>query len=199
MIIVDMHSFPGSRDHAVRSLRALLGLPERHEENHEYSLAIVDAKAGAAIELTQFEAPCPENFRAHLVRLLEVLRETADEIEAAHADVLVEDKEPADIPIHVLVDLLSVVGVSVTEERAGSWTQAQRREAEQWASATHLSASDNDVTVPERPAFLTFTGMCAMHGVWSSPYAEMCPQGYHGPDLASPMPTYRNEETPDAT
>jgi hypothetical protein len=98
VIIVNMQSFPGTRDEAAKSLRAILGLPERHDEDHEYSLAIVDHQAGAAIELTQFEAPCPENIRAHLVRLLEVLRETADEIQAAHADVLTEGDQPASTP-----------------------------------------------------------------------------------------------------
>lgn len=35
------------------------------------------------------------------------------------------------------------------------WTPQQREEAERWAGAVHLAASDNDdVTVPPRPSFL---------------------------------------------
>lgn len=33
----------------------------------------------------------------------------------------------------------------------GTWTDAQCREAEAWASARHFKASDNDVSVPIMP------------------------------------------------
>jgi hypothetical protein len=34
----------------------------------------------------------------------------------------------------------------------GTWTDAQCREAEAWASARHFRASDNDIEVPPMPA-----------------------------------------------
>ena len=183
--VINVATLPGGHHQASRVLADLLGLPQKHEDQHAYALAVVDMAAGAAIELTQFEAPCPENFRAHLVRLLEVLRETADEIEAGHADVLAADtrtcahpgdqehdhamcqevlgeewadEQPADVPHEVLVDLLGLVGVHRSADEVAEWSKDQRRQAEHWASATHLSASDNDVQVPARPDFLTEEG-----------------------------------------
>jgi hypothetical protein len=54
----------------------------------------------------------------------------------------------------VLSDLLSLVGVSASSARVLSWDSQQRQRAAEWASAVHLSASDNDVEVPPRPSFL---------------------------------------------
>lgn len=55
----------------------------------------------------------------------------------------------------VVVDLLSLVGVTVSEQQAEGWTDDQRQLAARWAWDVHLSASDNDdVEVPPRPAFL---------------------------------------------
>lgn len=53
-----------------------------------------------------------------------------------------------------LVDMLSLVCVTVPPERPAQWTQEQREQALNWAVAVHLDASDNDVTVPPRPEFL---------------------------------------------
>lgn len=39
-------------------------------------------------------------------------------------------------------------------EVIASWTQPQRDQAMEWAQAMHYEASDNPVTVPERPSFL---------------------------------------------
>jgi hypothetical protein len=56
----------------------------------------------------------------------------------------------------LVVDFLGIAGVSVTAEQAAGWSREQRKQAVQWAAATHLSASDNDdVEVPPRPAFLS--------------------------------------------
>ncbi|HYQ69651.1 hypothetical protein [Actinophytocola sp.] len=56
----------------------------------------------------------------------------------------------------LVVDFLGIAGVSVTAEQAAGWSREQRKQAVQWAAATHLSASDNDdVEVPLRPAFLS--------------------------------------------
>jgi hypothetical protein len=54
----------------------------------------------------------------------------------------------------VLADLLSLVEVTVSPATVNTWTDKQYDQAEQWAAATHLSASDNDVSIPQRPAFL---------------------------------------------
>jgi hypothetical protein len=53
-----------------------------------------------------------------------------------------------------IVDILSLVSVTATPEQVDSWTEEQREAATDWAASTHLSASDNDVEVPPKPAFL---------------------------------------------
>lgn len=66
----------------------------------------------------------------------------------------------------VTVDLLALVDVYATLEEAQSWTKEQREEAEKWAGAVHLSASDNDdVEVPQRPDFLPDRPM-PQDGIW---------------------------------
>lgn len=57
-------------------------------------------------------------------------------------------------PIEVLVDLLGLVDHAVPYSTVRAWTRKQRDEASDWAAAVHLEASDNDVTVPDRPAHL---------------------------------------------
>lgn len=54
----------------------------------------------------------------------------------------------------VLVDILSLVDVTVTEEEVSTWTDLQCLLAENWASKYYLRASDNLVKVPNRPKFL---------------------------------------------
>lgn len=53
-----------------------------------------------------------------------------------------------------LFELLQLVEREVPFETIEGWTDSQCREAEAWASAVHLSASDNDVEAPDEPAFL---------------------------------------------
>lgn len=72
--------------------------------------------------------------------------------EMGGADQAEIEEDPA---ATLTVDFLGLVDVSVNVEQAAGWTRAQRKQAVQWAAATHLSASDNDdVEVPPRPAFL---------------------------------------------
>ena len=54
----------------------------------------------------------------------------------------------------VLRDLLLLVQEDVTVETIEGWTEPQRAAVRAWAGALHLRASDNDVDVPARPAFL---------------------------------------------
>lgn len=79
---------------------------------------------------------------------------TPDGMECGHTEAQPVDDEPADVPAEILVDLLGLVQVHVHPAEVMSWTVAQRRQAEHWASATHLSASDNDVPVPDQPDFV---------------------------------------------
>lgn len=58
---------------------------------------------------------------------------------------------------HRLVDLLSLVDVTVHPETVLTWTMAEREQATVWATAQHLAASDNDVEIPPRPTFLLGT------------------------------------------
>jgi hypothetical protein len=60
-----------------------------------------------------------------------------------------EDLKPAAVR-----DLLLLVGETVPLERVYKWSWKDRQEVTEWACAVHLSASDNDVDVPERPTFL---------------------------------------------
>ena len=53
-----------------------------------------------------------------------------------------------------LVDLLSLVCVTVTEDEVAAWTPTMRMQAEQWAGLEHLSASDNPVRRAPKPEFL---------------------------------------------
>lgn len=51
--------------------------------------------------------------------------------------------------------IVSVGGVTVDEAIVETWTDEQCQQAEEWAGAVHLRASDNDdVEVPPMPAFL---------------------------------------------
>jgi len=64
-----------------------------------------------------------------------------------------------EIDITRLCTLLSLVrdsypGDDVTPDEARRWTPAERVEVARWAGAVHLSASDNDIAVPELPAIL---------------------------------------------
>lgn len=59
------------------------------------------------------------------------------------------------IPDEALSDLLLLVGVTRPPAQVAEWSPEQRALAYEWAAAVHLSASDNDVAVPERPEFLT--------------------------------------------
>lgn len=65
--------------------------------------------------------------------------------------------EPGDghgVPDEVLIDLLALVGIRISPGVARTWYPEQWEAAADWARATHLHASDNDVTVPPRPLFL---------------------------------------------
>jgi hypothetical protein len=62
--------------------------------------------------------------------------------------------DTAGLTHEVLTDLLSLVSVTVSPGQLAEWTPEQREQAAEWASLVHLSASDNDVVVPPRPAFL---------------------------------------------
>ena len=87
----------------------------------------------------------------------------------------------------VLSDLLLLVNVTVTPEQLAAWTPEQREQAANWAGLVHLDASDNDVDVPERPAFLDggtpgapITGFTAPEVAverWRAE-AEVCPSLY---------------------
>jgi len=71
--------------------------------------------------------------------------------------------------------LLSVVGLAPKHETLAAWSPNQQRLAEEWAVATHLRASDNDVDVPQRPAFLPEP--------WKGPYLDT------GDVFGGPQPT----------
>lgn len=161
MIIIDMSQLRHGRteDEAQAAVRRLL-FPylqpaEDEPHTHTYAIGLLDQDNGSGVELTAFEAPCPNGDAAnHVRRLLATLRELADEVEAAHADLLAEDEETLVEPAEVIRDLLLVVGVTVSEETVKGWDIPTRRAVQEWASATHLAASDNEVTVPPRPAIL---------------------------------------------
>jgi len=61
-------------------------------------------------------------------------------------------KDPASAT--VLVDLLGLVGLTVTAEEVAEWSLVRRVQAEVWACATHAKASDNIVRRLPRPDWL---------------------------------------------
>jgi hypothetical protein len=103
----------------------------------------------------------------------------------------------------VLSDLLLLVNVTVTPEQLAAWTLDQREQAANWAGLVHLDASDNDVDVPERPAFLdgpaentgtpgapitgfTAPEVAAERREWAAEQFEVCSSLYlHGGTLVS--------------
>lgn len=54
----------------------------------------------------------------------------------------------------IIRDMLLLVDIDVPVEMIMTWTCQQRDQAEDWAAAVHLEASDNDVKVPSKPEFL---------------------------------------------
>ena len=56
--------------------------------------------------------------------------------------------------LDILRDILLLVGLSFTPEEIATWTPEQRQQAERWAAAEHLYASDNPVKRLPRPSFL---------------------------------------------
>ncbi len=59
----------------------------------------------------------------------------------------------------ITLDVLTLVraevpGPELTHAEVENWSEEQRYAAVRWAGAVHLAASDNDVEVPPRPAFL---------------------------------------------
>lgn len=53
-----------------------------------------------------------------------------------------------------LSNLLSLVGVPVPTITVNAWSSKQFDAALRWAAATHMSASDHDIPIPDRPDFL---------------------------------------------
>lgn len=69
--------------------------------------------------------------------------------------VEVEQGNDDPVPPHVLSDILLLVNVTVSASEIATWSAEQVQAAADWASAVHLSASDNDdVVVPPKPEFL---------------------------------------------
>ncbi len=66
-----------------------------------------------------------------------------------------QDDRPSEgmgpIDASTLHDLLLLADVEVPIEEIATWSAAQRQDAEGWAGALHLKASDNDVEVPPCP------------------------------------------------
>jgi hypothetical protein len=56
--------------------------------------------------------------------------------------------------IDVIRDALLLVGYYVPTDIISTWTPEKRQHAEDWAMARHLSASDNENEVPQRPDWL---------------------------------------------
>ena len=100
MIMINLSSFTGGRDAQEAAVRRFL-LPllqpsEREPHAHPYAIILADLDTGTGYQLQAFEAPCAVSDDAGNIRaVVAALRETADELEAGHADILAED-EPAD-------------------------------------------------------------------------------------------------------
>lgn len=93
----------------------------------------------------------------HAMKLISVLVQRIANHHAADA-AAGRAQDIADMPDEALSDLLLLVGVTRSTAEVAEWNAEQRSLAYEWAAATHLSASDNDVPVPERPEFLEDKG-----------------------------------------
>lgn len=96
----------------------------------------------------------------HINALMDDLVPFIEERFAPDSYSVTEEGEKALAPAtdEELADLLSLANVDVPSEIIQGWTQEQRDEAEAWAAATALAASDNPVAVPPRPSFLPAEG-----------------------------------------
>ncbi len=63
-------------------------------------------------------------------------------------------EQRARITSETLADILGLVDVLVTAAEIDGWTDLERVDAQVWATAVHLRASDNVLHVPPKPAFL---------------------------------------------
>jgi hypothetical protein len=98
--MIDLNAFPGTRADAELVVRSLLApLTAAHDGDghaHEYMILLAEPETGVAYELNRVQAPCAvTDQQANLTAIINTLRETADEIAAAHADILYP------VPAHV--------------------------------------------------------------------------------------------------
>ena len=127
---------------------------ERLEPNGAFVEDVIDACADRIRFYQGSRFACDRNARAlaHLEVALEELdartreREAAG-IEGTHEVGWARDDESTQIVLH-----LACVGVELAE--IAGWDDEMCQEAEAWAGAVHLRASDNDVEIPPVPAFL---------------------------------------------
>lgn len=75
-----------------------------------------------------------------------------------------------DIQTEAIRGLLSLAEVYLPESVIAGWSAEQRSEAKAWAANVHLQASDNDVKVPSKPAFVTEAE--AQHGMTLEEFQE---------------------------
>ena len=87
-------------------------------------------------------------------RASDQLREFGEQLERVQDEEDAADEVDPLPTVAQTVGILSLVGVTVTATQAAEWSGRKRLEAVRWASAVHLSASDNDVEIPARPEFL---------------------------------------------
>lgn len=115
------------------------------------------------------DAGIDEATNDQVVKLIEAaeIRKARAENAAEHADIAAIEGQwrwngrltlmPSyyDQPDRVFGALLLTADAAVTEAEVAGWTSEQRKLAAEWALSVHASASDNeDVIVPERPAFI---------------------------------------------
>jgi hypothetical protein len=131
-------------------------------ESAMYGLTTVATVFAALLDV--YAMPNPDNpqgmcedkaaFRAHFARILTRAGETQRPIETKAA---LKRRCAAKRPTHeerlaILKDLLSLADVDADLETSRTWSAAECGEAEKWAAAVHLAASDNGNGVPEMPA-----------------------------------------------
>ena len=85
------------------NITMVLPPPHAHDaHSHDYTIVLADMETGNGYELSRFEAPCVvTDERANLSTIIAALRDTADQLADAHADILApplndDDAQPAD-------------------------------------------------------------------------------------------------------
>ena len=137
------------------------------EDVEEGALYVFRMDTGEVVQRRDMRPEEREELRQRKLPLEEAVTRTVDIPEAVERVKRFDSDPPGDEPEGAdsdpsdwsrsddrLFELLQLVEREVPFDLIEGWTDEQCQEVEAWASAVHLSASDNDVEVPQAPSFM---------------------------------------------